>query len=586
MHETLTTVLQRTFKIEEYDGPDKITALDQAVRQNVRPGMQLFISFEAGAAICEIIRQYYNKKPGFTLITTIVADHMLNLIHCDLVKKLIFSNCATLYPSASAAKVLQRAYRNGTVELENWSLYSLQQRLMAGALDIGFMPTKCILGSSLGKENEDFFKVVRDPFDSEKSFGVVKRLNPDVSIIHAWAADRFGNVIPVLHSQDTLWGAKASKNGIVVTVEKIVSTEFIRNHSALVKIPGYLVNSVSLAPLGAHPQTQIAVGLNEFESYAEDYEFMGEYTKATQDEGALNTWIRKWIQDCRDHQDYLNKLGADRIASLRQRGSIGLNETGGALGSISEAPEYSETEMMLVTAARIIVEKVIRHHYKVLLVGVGFPSLVGWPAYYQLRKQGCRIELLVGSGLYGYEAQPGDPFFQSSSVVRTCKMLTDVVESYGVIVGGQNSKCISILGAGEVDKYGNINSAKISDKIYLTGAGGANDNSSLSQEVLAVMRLSRSRSPERVTYVTSCGDRVRTLVSTMGVFEKLGADGFTLTKYFPRIGMTRDDIIKSIQDNCGWAIEVSANLVEVPPPSQFELALLRSFDPNGAYTHD
>jgi len=586
MNETLTTLLQHTFKNEEYYGPDKVIALDQAIMHNVRPGMRLFISFEAGAAICEIIRQYYNKKPGFTLITTIVADHMTNLIHCDLVKRLIFSNCATLYPSAGANKVLQRAYRNRTIELENWSLYSLQQRLMAGALDIGFLPTKSILGSSLGRENEDSFKVVRDPFDNEKSVGVVKSLNPDISVIHAWAADRFGNVIPTLHSQDTLWGAKASKNGIVVTVEKIVSTEFIRNHSALVKIPGYMVNSVSLAPLGAHPQTQIAVGLNGLESYAEDYDFMGEYTKATRDEGALNTWIRKWVLDCRDHQDYLNKLGTDRISSLRRRGLTSIHETGCVLSGISQVPEYSDTEMMLVTATRIIVEKVIRRHYKVLLVGVGFPSLVGWPAYYQLRKHDYGIELLVGSGLYGYIAQPGDPFFQSSSVVKTCKMLTDVVESYGVIVGGQNGKCISILGAGEVDKYGNINSAKISEDIYLTGAGGANDNSSLSQEVLAVMRLTKNRSPERVTHVTSCGDRVKTLVSTLGVFEKLDSDEFTLTKYFPRPEMTKDDIIKNIQDNCGWEIKPNADLVEVPPPSQFELVLLRSFDPNGAYTHD
>jgi len=48
-------------------------------------------------------------------------------------------------------------------------------------------------------------------------------------------------------------GALGSQKGIIATVEKIVSTEFIREHSSFVSVPAYFVKSVSVVPFGAHP---------------------------------------------------------------------------------------------------------------------------------------------------------------------------------------------------------------------------------------------------------------------------------------------------------------------------------------------
>ena len=41
----------------------------------------------------------------------------------------------------------------------------------------------------------DAFKVIDDPFGSGKKIGIIKALNPDLSIIHGYAADRYGNTI-------------------------------------------------------------------------------------------------------------------------------------------------------------------------------------------------------------------------------------------------------------------------------------------------------------------------------------------------------------------------------------------------------
>lgn len=564
---------------------DKTASLGEAIRLNVKPGMQLFISFESGASIAELLRQFRNKRPGFTVITTIVADHLLNLIHCGLIKKLIFANCAELYPSASPSKVLQRAFKNRRIILENWSLYSLHQRLLAGALDVDFLPTKSVIGSSLAEENNKYFKVVNSPFDATKKVGVVSALHPDISIIHSWAADRRGNVITLFHSQDTVWGAKASKKGILVTVENIVSTDFIRKYSTLVKIPGYRVLTVSLARMGAHPQSQIAPGITRFKSYTQDYDFMAEYREATSDETLLDLWLSKWILGCKNHKDYLKRLGTKRLTALRVEGTVCKDRKHEKLRTTSaENANYNESEMMLVIAKRKIVEKVIKHGYQVILVGVGFPSLVGWPAYYELRSSGYQVELMVGSGLFGYDPAPGDPFFLNSSVVKTCKMLTDVIESYGVIVGGYESACVSILGGGQIDKNGNINSARVSKDIYLTGAGGANDNSSGAKEVLAIIKQSKKRLLEKVPFVTSCGKNIKTLVSTMGVYEKIGSSKqFTLTGYFPYRDWPKEALLQRIRDNCSWTIDGSRDIRIIEPPTAVELKNLRKFDPKRLY---
>src|SRR5208283_5385440 len=105
-----------------------------------------------------------------------------------------------------------------------------------------------------------------------KKIGLLKALNPDISIVHGVAADREGNTIMTAPYSESLWGAKASTGGVIVTVEKLVSADVIRQHSHLVRLPAYMVNSVSVVPLGAHPGGVWSQGIEQCEAYAEDYE--------------------------------------------------------------------------------------------------------------------------------------------------------------------------------------------------------------------------------------------------------------------------------------------------------------------------
>ncbi len=259
----------------------KVVSLCQAIDNNIASGMTIHISLQAGAATCEVARQFWGKKADFTLIMNMIGGHhALSLLHGGLVKKLIFANCADIYPRPYPNPVIQRAFKYKNFDLENWSMLSLTQALMAGALNLPFIPTRSIIGSSMAHDNKHAFAMMDDIFGSGQKIGLIKSICPDISIIHGWAADPMGNLILPGPPRDA-WAAKASRQGIIVTVEKIVSEDFIRNHSLLVTIPASLVNAVCLAPFGAHPQNMSAQSLPEFEGYDLDHRFLKDFRRAS-----------------------------------------------------------------------------------------------------------------------------------------------------------------------------------------------------------------------------------------------------------------------------------------------------------------
>ncbi len=570
--------IKQIFTQESFGGQNKVVGLHEALEKNLKPGASVFLGWNANAAICEIMRQYKGSKPDFTLIMTMTWDLSLNLIHCGLIKKIISAGCFYAAPNPTPSHVIQRACREGTVEIENWSLYSIQQRLMAGALGVGFMPTKSIAGSSMEADNSDSFALIADPFDNSRKVGAVKYLNPDIAIIHALAADQNGNTIMSPVSQDTLWGARASRGGVVVTTEKIVSTDFIRRNAALVSIPGYLVTSVSLCPFGAHPEGHFS-HIADVEGYGEDYDFMLEQRRVSAERASLDDWLQRWVFDVKDQTEYIDKLGAGRVLSLKQR----LNKKYSGCGVSSDKRQSSQKpanriEAMIITTSRKIVERVKEAGYQVLLAGIGVPGLAAWLAFYVLKKEGVDIELALGSGVLGYQPGPGDPNLLTVCNASSAKMLMDTSDMYGFIISGIGARCLSVIGAAQIDECGNLNTTMVGADTYISGSGGNNDNACGAAEVMVVTAQSRKRCVASVDYVTSPGDRVTTLITNMGVFSKDASGKFMLTDCTGQ--GTMEEKVTKIQDNCGWQVRTAQVLRSVEPPTEHELALLRMFDPD------
>jgi acyl CoA:acetate/3-ketoacid CoA transferase beta subunit len=171
--------------------------------------------------------------------------------------------------------------------------------------------------------------------------------------------------------------------------------------------------------------------------------------------------------------------------------------------------------------------------------------------------------------------------------MATSKMISDCLDVHGVSVGGINSRCLGVLGAGQIDKHGNINSTIIKsskrEDIYLSGAGGGNDIASGAKEVVVVAVQRANRLVERVNYITCPGPGVSTLITNEGIYVKVDSE-FILKGYFPKSDLSEEkERINEISSTCGWDLNLSPQLEKLSPPTLKELRLLRSFDPDRVF---
>jgi len=585
--EELRAFIDAKFQIPVVEGENKFCSLDEAIRRHVKKGMTIHFAGRGGALLYQLIREFWGGKPDFTLVTTGVAAISIALIQGRLVKKIITSFAGDGYPSPGPNPIVQKAYLSGEVEFENWTMLTIPQRLLAGAMGWGFIPTKSLVGSSMEEENKEAFTVIADPFDPKEKIGLLKALRPDITLAHGIAADRCGNLIMPYPLGPDVFGAWGAKNGVIVSAEKIVPTEYIRRHSHLVRIPSYMVKAVCEVPLGAHPGGMSNRGLPEFEHYFDDYDFVTDITNASRNEEEFLKWIKYWILDCTDHNEYLSKVGRDRLLYLKGKAHSDSwkTEITAEVPRIDFNRQANPLERMSATAAHIIADKFIAAGYKTILTGLGLSNLATWLAIHKLREMGQDVDLMAEIGMYGYLPRASDPTIFSYYNMPTCKILNNIETMLGVFVGGSSNQCMGVLAAGQADKFGNVNSTKIPGVTFLVGSGGSNDIATNNRETIIVINSGKARLVEKVPYITFPGKNVKTLVTDVGVFEKIGdKETFTLTAYIPyKAEQKATEAIAEIKERVGWELEVAPNLKKAEPPTKEEVTLLRLFDPKGFF---
>lgn len=147
---------------------------------------------------------------------------------------------------------------------------------------------------------------------------------------------------------------------------------------------------------------------------------------------------------------------------------------------------------------------------------------------------------------------------------------------------------IGILGAAQVDKYGNLNSTCIGDyaqpKTRFSGSGGACDVASFVPRCLIFMQHEKRKFPVKLDYLTSPGyldgpgarERAGLLPGgPTAVITNLGVMYFDdetkemyLAKYYP--GVTAEQILENME----FSVDTS-RATEAEPPTERELTILR-----------
>ena len=94
---------------------------------------------------------------------------------------------------------------------------------------------------------------------------------------------------------------------VIVTVEQIVSEDFVLNNPELTVLPRRYVDAVVEVPFGAHPCMCDS-------RYAYDTRFLKEYVEASADELAMKEFIESWVEI--SEPEYLERLGPMRLQGL------------------------------------------------------------------------------------------------------------------------------------------------------------------------------------------------------------------------------------------------------------------------------
>lgn len=558
----------------------KVTALEDALRALIRAGDAVHVTTQSRAATRAIQRVFQGQSLGITLIMGRVGGgHGADLLASGLVSRVIagsYGAVSNQYTGRLAQ--VQRLYESGAVTFQHWTFYTLMQRLVAAAKGQPFALTHSLAGSSMASENGDDFLQITDPFGGGTTVNLIRALHPDVAIVHVDAADEEGNAILMPPFEEGTWGAKASRRGAIVTAEHVVSTDYIRRHSHLVQLPGRYVKAVVHAPYGAHPGPFGSGILPDLRRYEEDEAFNSSYFAAVRDPLALRNWVDEWILGLSSHSEYLDKLGESRLS--------GLNSVAPPLPDASKEPapaqsltssgdeKCTDNEIIMTLAMRHILRQQAKKEYDVFLVGAGLSEVPATAAHTVLTSHGSRISLVMGHGYFGFTPTPG----RSDPDASTSVMTTDAIDIYGTILGGRRGSTLAILGAGQVDQFGNLNSTIINGNL-LTGSGGSNDAASTC-DVLHVTRLSRKKLVEKVDYITCPGGTVSAVITERGIFEKSDTGRLTLTRYIDMESLGREGVCAKFTAGCGWPLDIAADLQLEDPPTAGELALIRQLMPS------
>lgn len=247
----------------------------------------------------ELIRQRRKDLSLVVLVGGIAVDW---LAAAGAISRLI--GAAVTLEQFGLCQQYRRAVERGRIRVEEISESVLNARLGAGARNLPFLPTRGAIGSDLLKVNPQTMKLIDDPFGGRPVIAC-RALVPDVALVHAHRADRYGNV---QYEPTALWPdvgimPKAARR-VIVSVEEIVDTEVLRRNPDRTILPGFVVDAVVEAPYGAHPTSF-------FPRYGYDSALHRAWTAVSRDDARAAAFIEEFVLRPEDHAAYLEAVGGE-----------------------------------------------------------------------------------------------------------------------------------------------------------------------------------------------------------------------------------------------------------------------------------
>lgn len=256
--------------------------------------------------------------------------------------------------------------------------------------------------------------------------------------------------------------------------------------------------------------------------------------------------------------------------------------------------DYTQQEMMAIATGREVRDG------ELAIFGVGLSLLAG---YFAQAYHAPNVRAMTEGGIYGATPIGGLPWgIECNRISSNATSFTNALDALGFLVA--SGRCdVGVIGAAQVDKYGNVNTTGVWDedgvigqhyrlpKTRLTGAGGANDIACGAKRTIIMVKHEPKRFAKRVSYITSpgyleggdarsrlgfAGNGPSAIITTLGILRP-----DTETKEFILDAWFSFSSIDEIRANTGWDLKVSPGASVVPEPTPGELAALRRVDETG-----
>jgi len=242
--------------------------------------------------------------------------------------------------------------------------------------------------------------------------------------------------------------------------------------------------------------------------------------------------------------------------------------------------KYTAADQMVVAGAHQI------RPNDVIYVGLGLPFLSALLAKYTHAPESI---IIIENGIV---RSTGFDMPRATDTLGSQFMSDQLTGLFYINCLGQSGHISTgFIGAGQVDRYGNVNDTCVGDYYKpmhrWPGSGGATDVISFCQRTITVLRQNRRRFPEKVDFITCPGY----LNGIPGQREKAGMPPgtgphmvitdlacYTFVKgemvvqsVHSGVGVT----LEQVKAEVGWDIKVSPDLHDTTPPTDEEIKLLR-----------
>jgi glutaconate CoA-transferase subunit B len=231
---------------------------------------------------------------------------------------------------------------------------------------------------------------------------------------------------------------------------------------------------------------------------------------------------------------------------------------------VKKETDYSLREMMAIAAAREI------NNGEIVFCGTG-------------------ISMLAAMAAKNISAPQSTIFLADSRVMHATAVNGGLAEAFATMQNRfTGSRVVGILGAAQIDIYGNLNSTVIGDyhqpDTRFSGSGGACDVASFVNRTIIFMQHEKRKFVEKLDYFTSPGwidgpgGRERIGLGSGGpetVITNLGILRFAKTSKKMYLAATYPGITAAeIQQNTGFTLD-PGEAEEFSPPTPKELKILR-----------